>query len=496
MNAVPNMPLTVDTPPAAKNCGAGREGSTAPVEEQPPADFKTTLQEVNAQGQIERDAAAPVAREQQSPVGDDIPDVRTGAEASKESAEAVAGAVVVAIDSPRQSHAIGRVGRLALPADDSTAIAPAENGRAASHLTPNVLPGESQEATRAALEAKPSPALAASLATAPAAEDDSAGSPAEPAQSPGTTRQANFRPPATEVKADAVQGRLSSAETLKSLEDSPAAPPASREEVQALKNGNPIKSAVDSVPEATATPPAAATRASANDRRPIDAFEGRVRSDGPTQAQESLEDNGTATLPKDTPPAVQRLVQTARPDVEQRPEGLSGFERVAAAPGEKTAQAPAPERPLPPTPEGFRHNNLASIVERVAVTVRGHQSEARIALKPEHLGSLRVQISTDNNMVSIKIMTEFPMARDLLESSLPQLRAELQQQGLQVEEFDVSFEEEKQHFRRGERRARDGRSGNRISGQVAEEETHAADEIKPEIRRGAAERSPGIDYFA
>jgi flagellar hook-length control protein FliK len=118
-----------------------------------------------------------------------------------------------------------------------------------------------------------------------------------------------------------------------------------------------------------------------------------------------------------------------------------------------------------------------------------------MALKPEHLGSLRVQITTDNNVVSIKIMTEFSMARDLLESSLPQLKAELQQQGLEVEEFNVSVDDEKQPFGREERRARGSRPDRQNSGDTVEEEPHAPEEETPGIRRRPVARSSGIDHF-
>ncbi len=503
MNAVPNMPLPVDTPPAATNSGTSREsaivsreGSMVPVTEQVIADFKTTLQEVNAQGLIEQDVDASLTGKKEIPEGNDSWDVLTDATPSPESLEAAVGPVVAPIDPPRQSQTIGLVGSPALPADDSTLMPPGEDGRVATHLYPNGRPGENQEQTRSTSDAKPTPPVAASLPAAPAADDESAGTTAGQGQLPRATVKANLRPSATEPQTDAAPGRLSSTEMIKSMEDSPAAPPASRDNARALNNSHPINTVADNVREAPTTPSAASVKPPGSDRRPTDAFEGRLQSDGPTEGEEGIEVRAVRPLPKDTPAPVHRLVQNSQPDVEPRPEGVGGFERGAGTPLQKTAQTPYADKPLPPTPDGFRDNNIASIVERVAVSVRGRQSEARIALKPEHLGSLRVQISTENNMVSIKIMTEFPMARDLLESSLPQLKAELQQQGLEVEEFEVRFEDEKQQFRREERRARGGRQNNRIPGHVAEEEVHASEEKMQGIRRGAGERSSGIDYFA
>ncbi|MDJ0990390.1 MAG: flagellar hook-length control protein FliK, partial [Desulfobacterales bacterium] len=86
--------------------------------------------------------------------------------------------------------------------------------------------------------------------------------------------------------------------------------------------------------------------------------------------------------------------------------------------------------------------------------------------------------------------------RDLLESNLPQLKAELQQQGLDVEEFDVSLEDEKQHFRREERRARGNRQGGHTNGRPVEEDERAKDGRGQETRRASVDRTSGIDYFA
>ena len=154
------------------------------------------------------------------------------------------------------------------------------------------------------------------------------------------------------------------------------------------------------------------------------------------------------------------------------------------------AKAPTPEA------ESFRSQNVGPIVERIAVSVRGEQSEARIALKPDHLGHIRLQIATENNTVSIRIMTEFPMARDLLESHLPQLKADLQQQGLDLDEFNITLDDEDQHFRREERRQpgtfRAPRGTARRTA-LSEAPSDNFTEDRPADRPSSA---TGIDFFA
>jgi flagellar hook-length control protein FliK len=81
---------------------------------------------------------------------------------------------------------------------------------------------------------------------------------------------------------------------------------------------------------------------------------------------------------------------------------------------------------------------IEQIVQRAAVHLKSDQGEARIDLKPEFLGQVRMQIVTENQQVTVRILTESPMVRDLIEQNLHQLKSDLQQQGLQVERVDVS----------------------------------------------------------
>ena len=81
---------------------------------------------------------------------------------------------------------------------------------------------------------------------------------------------------------------------------------------------------------------------------------------------------------------------------------------------------------------------MNQIVQRAVLSFRNGQNEVRIDLKPEFLGHIRMQIVTESQQVAVKIMAENPFVKDMLDSNLNQLKADLQAQGLKVNELEVS----------------------------------------------------------
>lgn len=151
-----------------------------------------------------------------------------------------------------------------------------------------------------------------------------------------------------------------------------------------------------------------------------------------------------------------------------------------------------------PTPvaEAFAQDNFHHLVERALFSVRGGQSEARIALKPERLGHVHMRIVTENHAVSIKIVAESPAARDLIDANAHQLRAELQQQGLNVQSIDVSVADDHQDAHRGARQREAflrHKSGSPPPHHGADEPAMAPETKGRRYGRGSA---LGIDYFA
>ena len=81
---------------------------------------------------------------------------------------------------------------------------------------------------------------------------------------------------------------------------------------------------------------------------------------------------------------------------------------------------------------------MNQIVQKAVLSFHNGQNEVQIHLKPEFLGHIRMQIVTENQQVAIKILVELPFVKDMLESNLNQLKADLHAQGLKIDQLEVS----------------------------------------------------------
>jgi flagellar hook-length control protein FliK len=86
---------------------------------------------------------------------------------------------------------------------------------------------------------------------------------------------------------------------------------------------------------------------------------------------------------------------------------------------------------------GPRGGILEQIVQKAAIHLKNGLNEVRIELKPEFLGHVRMQISAEHHQLTVRIVTELPAVKEMIEGNLQQLRAVLQQQGLKVDELEV-----------------------------------------------------------
>lgn len=80
------------------------------------------------------------------------------------------------------------------------------------------------------------------------------------------------------------------------------------------------------------------------------------------------------------------------------------------------------------------------IVEQARLFKTADASEIVIKLKPEHLGELTLKVIVGaNGAVSASFRSDNPEVRGIIESSILQLKQELQQQGLKVDNIDVDI---------------------------------------------------------
>jgi flagellar hook-length control protein FliK len=107
-------------------------------------------------------------------------------------------------------------------------------------------------------------------------------------------------------------------------------------------------------------------------------------------------------------------------------------------PTDKAADTAALSRESDSDRNGLKAQTLDQIVQKAAIHLKDGQNEARIDLKPEYLGHIRMQIISENHHVTVKIMAEHGFVKDMIENNAHQLKADLQQQGLNIDKLEVT----------------------------------------------------------
>jgi hypothetical protein len=188
-------------------------------------------------------------------------------------------------------------------------------------------------------------------------------------------------------------------------------------------------------------------------------------------------------------------------------EGMTPSERFALTPREvrpsagaqdgsgRSAEAAAALRGKEALPGAVRSGVFDQIVQRAVVQVGNDRGEINIDLKPDFLGRVRMQIMAENQQVSVRILTELPAVRDLIETGLQQLKSELQSQGLQVERLEVAVADD--HRQRGWQQARTARTWKAVpAGEIsAAEPAPAEGRREPVYDRPRPFGAAAIDMF-
>ena len=102
----------------------------------------------------------------------------------------------------------------------------------------------------------------------------------------------------------------------------------------------------------------------------------------------------------------------------------------------KAALETAPAQQTRPS-TGLPHP-LPRILDRMVWMIRGGEQRSRIYISPPELGRLDIELSVkQGGHIQASLGTETLAVKELIESSLTQLRQQLADHGLSVEKFDV-----------------------------------------------------------
>lgn len=92
---------------------------------------------------------------------------------------------------------------------------------------------------------------------------------------------------------------------------------------------------------------------------------------------------------------------------------------------------------IPQQPVKDPYNIASQIVEQARVVTGQKNTEMIVQLKPEHLGELTFKVTVESGVVSASFHSNNSEVRSVIEASLPQLKQELTNQGLKIENVGV-----------------------------------------------------------
>jgi len=95
--------------------------------------------------------------------------------------------------------------------------------------------------------------------------------------------------------------------------------------------------------------------------------------------------------------------------------------------------------------KAFQTTVMDQIVSKAAIrSIRG-RNEIQIRLKPDFLGNVHMHVVGDKDQMVVRILTDQTVVKDIIETHLHQLKADLKNQGLIIDRFDVMVKTDADH---------------------------------------------------
>lgn len=142
-------------------------------------------------------------------------------------------------------------------------------------------------------------------------------------------------------------------------------------------------------------------------------------------------------------------------------------------------------------PVSDRYNIASQIVDQARLIDGQKNTEMIIQLKPEHLGELTLKVTVENGAVSASFHSNNSEVRNIIEASLPQLKQDLSNQGLKIENVGV-YAGLGEFFSNGQHRESQGQPEVKVQNKKTEEDFLEALESTGSIE--ASIDGSGVDY--
>ncbi|MEJ2628432.1 MAG: flagellar hook-length control protein FliK [bacterium] len=89
---------------------------------------------------------------------------------------------------------------------------------------------------------------------------------------------------------------------------------------------------------------------------------------------------------------------------------------------------------------------INNIIQKGIFLLKDGKNEVTIQLKPEILGQLKINISNENNHITIKMTTENIAVKELIENNISVLKNELQNTGIEINKMDIYVDIENDQY--------------------------------------------------
>jgi flagellar hook-length control protein FliK len=182
-------------------------------------------------------------------------------------------------------------------------------------------------------------------------------------------------------------------------------------------------------------------------------------------------------------------------------EGAPSFDSQVSTTATKTVEASsAANETTPLIDKDSQTDVIRQLVQRMTLRSDRQQSQMVIRLKPDFLGNVRLQVTTEGQQVMVRMDAESAMVKEIVEQNMAYLKAELNQHGLEIEKFDVFVGNDNDGWRSGQQqtgfRQASKRSGQPFNDEQSDDESsdHNGDSDDNGPRAGTTSTSE-VDYF-
>lgn len=143
---------------------------------------------------------------------------------------------------------------------------------------------------------------------------------------------------------------------------------------------------------------------------------------------------------------------------------------------------------------------IRQIVQRMTLRSERRQSQMVIRLKPDFLGNVRLQVTTEGQQVMVRMEAESTAIKEIVEQNMAHLKAELHQHGLEIEKFDVFVGNDNDGWRSGQQqtgfRQASKRNGRQFNGSRPDDDSlDRSGDSDNRGPRAASTSTSEVDYF-